>query len=197
MTVHLKEQTLPPDFTDWFPQVNIYCLVLELIALPLESWTSKAGVRLCCCSWSCFGVYGQWVCSKGMDGCGFLWVPAWSGLPPYCGRVGLDKSKGCFIIRTQVCSWPSYYQSFQQVVPPSGCLGRQDCPGPLWCRAGATLWSWFWVHSSVWSWQACCWGHPVSVGEWEQGNLLFYHLDVKYGYRKSTIIGLKLVKYHS
>ena len=128
MTVHLKEQTLLPDFTDWFPQVNTYCLVLELIGLPLESGTSKVGVRLCCCSCSCFGVYGQWVCSKGMDGCGFLWVPAWSGLPPYFGRMGLDKWRGCFIICTQVCSWPSYYQSFQQVVPPSGCLGRQDCP---------------------------------------------------------------------
>ena len=91
MTVHLKEQTLLPDFTDWFPQVNTYCLVLELIGLPLESGTSKVGVRLCCCSCSCFGVYGQWVCSKGMDGCGFLWVPAWSGLPPYFGRMGLDK----------------------------------------------------------------------------------------------------------
>lgn len=81
-------------------------------------------------------------------------------------------------------------------MPPSGYLGRKDCPGPWWCRVGATSWSWFWVHSSVWSWQPCCWGHPVSVGEWEQGNVLLYHLDLKYEYRKSTIIELKAVKYH-
>ena len=36
----------------------------------------------------------------------------------------------------------------------------------------------------------------VSACGTKRGNLLFYHLDVKYGYRKSTIIELKSVKYH-
>ena len=39
---------------------------------------------------------------------------------------------------------------------PTGCAsfwisGHKGLPRPWWCMVGATSWSWFWVHSSVWS----------------------------------------------
>lgn len=90
MTVHLKEQTLLPDFTDWFPQVNIYCLVLELIGLPLGI-RDLAKLEL--------GYVAAPVAALGSMVSGYVakaWMPWFSGscmvrIASLLCRMGLDK----------------------------------------------------------------------------------------------------------
>ena len=144
-------------------------------------------------------VSGQWTCRQGHGWCDFLWVPRWAGLPPYCGRVELNLGH-----RAALDSALTLMSTVGNPVARDAkwcgtfwISGQTGLPlGPWWCRVGATSWSSLGVHSCVWTttWQACCWGHIVSVGEWGLENLLFCHLiDIGYEYRISTMVELKSI----